>query len=159
MSDIGPTPSQTIGPFFSFGMQWLAESQVGAGDHPDGPVISGQVFDGDGLAVPDAVVEVWPFARSLTGPDGRYAVPAGKPTPPAAGQAPHLDVSIFARGLLQRLVTRIYFPDERTANAADPVLASVDADRRPTLVAHPDGRNLRFDIHLQGPLETVFFAF
>ena len=82
--------------------------------------------------------------------------------PSAAGwpQAPHIDVSVFARGLLQRLVTRIYFPDEAEANVADPVLRSIaDPVGRASLVAAPVGGELRFDIHLQGDEETVFFAF
>ena len=79
---------------------------------------------------------------------------------PAEGgalQAPHLDISILARGLLDRVVTRLYFPDEASANAADPVLAGVPAARRRTLIAEPAGADLRFDIRLQGDGETVFF--
>jgi protocatechuate 3,4-dioxygenase, alpha subunit len=73
-------------------------------------------------------------------------------------EAPHIDVSVFSRGMLDRSVTRIYFPDEEAANAADPVLDLVPADRRPTLIATPGGPALlRFDIHMQGPRETVFF--
>jgi protocatechuate 3,4-dioxygenase alpha subunit len=73
-------------------------------------------------------------------------------------EAPHLALSVFGRGLLHRLVTRLYFPDEPAANAADPVLRSVDADRRDTLLARPASDGFRFDIHLQGDHETVFFA-
>jgi protocatechuate 3,4-dioxygenase alpha subunit len=163
MKTIGPTPSQTIGPFFSFGMQSLCGWGEPPGDHPGRVVIRGRILDGHGTTVPDAVIEAWQapdaFGRSLSTPDGEYAIATLKPPARAGGHAPHLEVSIFARGLLQRLVTRIYFPDEPAANAADPVLASVSADRRDTLVARPDPGGLRFDIHLQGPRETVFFAY
>ena len=80
------------------------------------------------------------------------------PAPGGGLQAPHLDVSLFARGLLQRVVTRIYFGDETVANGEDPVLLSVDASRRQTLVAAPAEGGYLFDIHLQGPDETVFFT-
>lgn len=99
--------------------------------------------------------------------DGSFALvtvkPGRVPIAVAGGgevlQAPHLAVSLFARGMLQRVVTRIYFGDEAEANAEDPVLRSVPAERRGTLIAEADGdRGYRFDIHLQGPHETVFFA-
>lgn len=83
---------------------------------------------------------------------GRVRGPGGRP------QAPHIDVSLFARGLLHRLVTRVYFADEEEANASDPVLRSVPSERRSTLLAVPEDGGYRFDIHLQGPRETVFFA-
>ena len=104
------------------------------------------------------------FARASTVDGGSYEIVTVKPGPLPFGdgrlQAPHLDVSVFARGMLDRTVTRLYFPDEHEANAADPVLSGVDPARRDTLVAVPegDGSTLRFDIHLQGPHETVFFA-
>ncbi len=110
------------------------------------------------------------FGRCPTSPDGSYRIVTVKPgplpcpeDPGGAAEAPHLDVSVFARGLLDRVVTRLYFPDEAEANAADPVLASIaERDRRGTLLAvrEPDGAGgsvLRFDIHLQGDQETVFF--
>jgi protocatechuate 3,4-dioxygenase, alpha subunit len=97
--------------------------------------------------------------------DGRYEIFTVKPGsvpgvggPTAARQAPHIDVSVFARGLLNRLVTRIYFADEPAANATDPVLASIPDARRDTLLAQPTDDGYRFDIRLQGPGETVFFA-
>jgi protocatechuate 3,4-dioxygenase, alpha subunit len=105
------------------------------------------------------------FGRSATDADGRYRIvtvkPGPLPTPDGGMEAPHIDVSVFARGLLDRVVTRIYFPDETAANDADPVLASIAPDRRGTLiaVAQPAGqaREFTFDIRLQGPHETVFF--
>jgi protocatechuate 3,4-dioxygenase alpha subunit len=87
--------------------------------------------------------------------------PGAVPSPPPLGgvpQAPHVDVSVFARGMLHRVVTRIYFADEAEANAADPLLGSVPAERRATLLAEPTDDGYRFDIHLQGADETVFFA-
>jgi len=94
--------------------------------------------------------------------DGSYEIvtvkPGRVPGPGGALQAPHVDVSLFARGLLHRLVTRIYFADEEAANAEDPVLRSVPAERRATMLAVPEADGYRLDIHLQGPRETVFFA-
>ena len=148
------TPSQTVGPYFAIGLTW-----------PDGPYavpegtsgafwIRGRVVDGDGEAVPDAMVETWQaegFGRCGTDAEGRFEIVTVK--------APHIDVSVFARGLLQRAVTRIYFGDEEELNAADPILQSVPEHRRGRLIAQPvpdDG--YRFDVVLQGADETVFFA-
>jgi protocatechuate 3,4-dioxygenase alpha subunit len=105
------------------------------------------------------------FGRCPTGPDGMYRIvtmkPGALPCPEGGTEAPHLDVSVFARGLLDRVVTRIYFPDEVAANDADPVLASLDDDARAaTLIAQTVADTpgeLRFDIRLQGERETVFF--
>jgi protocatechuate 3,4-dioxygenase alpha subunit len=111
---------------------------------------------------PDPVPGFRGFARVPTDVDGGWTITTLKPgrVPSADGlQAPHLDVSVFARGLLHRVVTRIYFGDEEAANAEDPLLRAVDPARRATLLArpHPDG-GYRHDIHLQGPDETVFFV-
>jgi len=159
------TPSQTIGPFFAVGLIWPDGPEVVADGTPGAVWIGGQVLDGAGDPVPDALVETWQadgFGRCPTDAEGRWAIRTVKPGPfPAAGggQAPHLDVSVFARGLLNRVVTRIYFPDEAEANAADPLLASVqDPAARARLVAVADGDRLRFDIHLQGERETPFLA-
>jgi protocatechuate 3,4-dioxygenase alpha subunit len=107
------------------------------------------------------------FGRSDTVPDGEYRIttlkPGRVPWPASDGtaptlQAPHVDVSVFARGMLHRVVTRLYFADEPAANAEDPLLSSVDPERRDTLLARPDvGGGYRLDIRLQGPDETVFF--
>jgi protocatechuate 3,4-dioxygenase alpha subunit len=159
-----PTPSQTVGPFFSFALDWGEEAaQVVA----DGIRVFGQVLDGAGEPVPDALVETWQpegFGRCCVDAEGRFAFTTVKPARVAGFddrvQAPHIDVSVFARGLLKRLVTRIYFPDEAEANAADPALALIeDPGLRETLIAAPerDG-SLRFDIHLQGDHQTAFFA-
>jgi protocatechuate 3,4-dioxygenase alpha subunit len=173
---LGVTPSQTVGPFFAIGLPWPAGAFVVPEDAPGAFTISGAVLDGEGAPIVDAVVETWQadehgafgardgfrgFARVPTGEAGGYALrtikPAPLPHPDGGTQAPHLAVSLFARGLLHRVVTRVYFADEEAANAADPVLASVPAARRGTLLAHPAPDGYRFDIHLQGPDETVFF--
>jgi protocatechuate 3,4-dioxygenase, alpha subunit len=149
--------------------------------------LRGTLLDGAGAPVPDGMVEIWQanaagryahpaddraepaleegflgFGRSGTVPDGKFEFVTVKPGPvpwPDGGlQAPHLEVGVFARGLLKHAVTRIYFPDEEAANAADPVLSSLDEAARATLVAQAEGDGLRFDIRLQGPGHTTFFA-
>ena len=164
-----PTPSQTIGPFFGFALPWPDGPHVVEADHPGAFWLRGQVFDGAGNPVPDALIESWQigpangrgFGRCPTDPQGRYAIrtalPEPVPGPDGSTQAPHLDLSIFARGLLCRLVTRVYFPDQAEANAADPVLALVDQPLRDTLLATRTDDGYGFDIRLQGDDETVFF--
>ena len=162
----GPTPSQTIGPFFGFALPFAGDSRAVDSEAAGALRVEGQVLDGAGQPVPDALVEIWragQFARCRTDPEGAYHVVVVKPSTsePAGGprQAPFLNVTVFARGLMRQLVTRLYFPDEET-NAVDPVLAMVDdPSARSTLIARRDGAVLRFDIHLQGERETVFFAF
>jgi protocatechuate 3,4-dioxygenase alpha subunit len=158
------TPSQTVGPYLSIGLV----GRIGPVLDPDGPIrVHGFVLDGAGEPVPDALVEVWQadgdgsyraglFGRSDTRAGGRFEFVTVKPRA-VDDMAPHLDISVFARGLLKRTVTRMYFPGD-LENTADPVLARVPAKRRDTLVAMPeeDG-SLRFDIRLQGEGETVFF--
>ncbi len=172
------TPSQTIGPFFAIGLPWDDGPYV-VREGTEGAIwIRGVVLDGEGTPVPDSMVETWQadpggrfdrpgdgfrgFGRGCADPDGRYAILTVKPgmVPAADGspQAPHIDVSVFARGLLKRVVTRIYFADEEAANAADPVLSHVtDPDARTTLIAQATDDGYRFDIRLQGERETVFF--
>jgi len=185
MTHLLPTASQTVGPFFAIGLTWPDGPHVVEPDNPAAIVIHGAVFDGDGKPIPDAVVETWQadsegryphpddprggetnfrgFGRSGTSEMGGWAITTIKPGqvagPNGSLQAPHIEVSVFARGLLQRVVTRIYFPDEEAANAADPVLASLPATAASeTLIAHESDEGYRFDIHLQGEHETVFFA-
>jgi protocatechuate 3,4-dioxygenase, alpha subunit len=177
------TPSQTAGPFVSIGTEWEAAGLVAPDTSAAGAVsVAGRVFDGSGAPVRDAMLEFWQadadghfppgsprgwtgFTRSLTDEEGRYRLVTVKPGPVAGPdgslQAPHVDVSIFARGLLQRLVTRIYFSDEEARNAADPVLASLGSSSlasRLLAALEPDGSSYLFDVHLQGDQETVFFA-
>jgi protocatechuate 3,4-dioxygenase alpha subunit len=154
------TPSQTVGPFFRIGLATTIGSHVAGEGMPGAVRISGQVFDGAGEPVPDAMIETWQSegaGRCATDEEGHFAIVTTKPAGVDASGAPHLDVSVFARGLLTRLVTRLYFPDESEANDADPVLRSLSPAERTTLVAVREDGGLRFDIHLQGARETVFF--
>lgn len=153
------TPPQTIGPFFHVGIDKPGtECLVAAA----AVRIHGRVVDGAGQPVVDALLELWDadggrFGRCATDREGGFTFYAAKPRA-GRGQAPHLHLSVFARGLLDGLLTRIYFPDEETANAADPVLSLIpDPGRRASLIAGSEGVSLRFDIHLQGEHETVFF--
>jgi protocatechuate 3,4-dioxygenase, alpha subunit len=182
------TPSQTIGPFLHIEVPYGGEEQLVEPNHPGAIRLLGRVTDGDGEAVDDALVEIWQanaagryahpeddrndvpledgftgFGRCATDSEGRFEFltvkPGPVPGPDDRRQAPHIDVSVFARGLLNRLVTRIYFPDEADANAEDPVLSLIEdeAERR-TLIARQEDGALRFDIRLQGDGETTFFA-
>jgi protocatechuate 3,4-dioxygenase, alpha subunit len=155
------TPSQTVGPFFAIGLSTTIGSHVVDEGAPGALRISGQVLDGAGDPVPDALIETWQAegaGRCATDDEGHFAIVTIKPAGDAdAGEAPHLDVSVFARGVLTRLVTRVYFPDEEDANGADRVLRTLTPDERSTLIAAPDHGGIRFDIHLQGERETVFF--
>ncbi len=207
----GQTPSQTVGPFFHYGLPWkggadlVGRSEMGArpelfpAEHdlltrsaptgtPLGEVIeiSGRVLDGNGEVVPDAMIEIWQanaagryasdddrrdeapldphfvgFGRAATGEDGVYRFRTIRPGrvsgPGNTLQAPHIALSVFGRGLLKRLATRLYFADGQ-GNDVDPILALVPEARRATLIAQPqpDG-TWWLDIVLRGPLETVFF--
>jgi protocatechuate 3,4-dioxygenase alpha subunit len=154
------TPSQTVGPFFRIGLSTTIGSHVAGEGMPGAVRISGQVFDGAGEPVPDAMIETWQSegaGRCATDEEGHFAIVTTKPARGNGEVAPHLDVSVFARGLLRRLVTRVYCPDETEANDTDPVLQSLSPAERATLVAVREDGGLRFDIHLQGTRETVFF--
>jgi protocatechuate 3,4-dioxygenase alpha subunit len=161
------TPSATVGPYLSIGLTWEDGEHVVRHDTPGAIWIRGAVHDGNGDVVPDAMVETW-----QADPDGRFDHPDDprgasahplKPgrVPDGEGglQAPHIDVSLFARGLLDRVVTRVYFADEAEANAEDVVLRSLESEEaRQTLLATPTDDGYRLDIYLQGERETVFFA-
>jgi protocatechuate 3,4-dioxygenase alpha subunit len=210
----GQTPSQTVGPFFHYGLPWkggadlTGQSDLGARpelfgeDHyvlnlsaPRGPIagerieITGRVTDADGAPVPDAMIEIWQanaagryrsldddrdlqldegfigFGRAATSDDGEYRFrtirPGRVPGPGDSLQAPHIAVSVFGRGVIKRLATRLYFANGE-GNDTDPVLACVPAARQGTLIAHRiegSPATWRFDIVLQGEGETVFFDF
>jgi protocatechuate 3,4-dioxygenase alpha subunit len=158
---LGQTPSQTVGPFYSIGLTWPSNALV-APDAPGALELSGTLFDGRGDPITDGMVEVWDaaggrWARSGTAPEGRFSFVVVKPDA-ESGSAPHLDVYVFARGLLKHQRTRLYFPDEPEANAADPVLSALAEPDRQTLVARRQGGVLLFDITMQGESATVFFA-
>jgi protocatechuate 3,4-dioxygenase, alpha subunit len=191
---LGLTPSQTVGPYLAIGLDWGPSGELAVPEGTPGAFwISGQVLDGEGVAMPDAMIEIWQadpdgrfdhpddprgarpsgvagftgFARATTWNDDlRWKVHTLRPGPlPAADvddtdgplEAPHINVSVLGRGMLDRVVTRIYFPDE-PLNETDPVLSEVPAGRRETLIARPDGEGgYIFDVRLQGAGETVFF--
>lgn len=167
MAELPSTPSQTVGPYLHIGLTWDDGPYVVPEGTPGAVWLRGRIFDGAGEVVTDALVETWQadpdgrfdhpgwrgFGRSDTR-DGGYAIHTVLPGV-VAGQAPHLDVSVFARGLLHRLVTRVYFPEHE--HAEDPVLRSVPPERRDTLVATRTGDGYAFDVRIQGGRETVFF--
>ena len=180
--------SQTIGPYLRIGLEWMViEDLAPQGVAGQRVRIEGRVLDADGKPVNDAAVEIWQanshgkyaspedsqdkpleagfrgYGRSLTDDAGlfrfRTIKPGRVPGPDGKPQAPHLVVTIFMRGLLKQLVTRMYFPDE-PSNADDPVLKLVPAERRATLVAKKSGEGeLQWTVLLQGANETVFFDF
>jgi protocatechuate 3,4-dioxygenase, alpha subunit len=173
------TPSQTVGPFFGVGLPFERGEQMVPPESAGVIRIEGQVFDGNGDPVPDALLEIWQpddrgqyrqtadgeatgFGRCRTDNEGAFSFvtvkPGATPAPDGRPQAPHLNVTVFARGLLRHLVTRMYFPDETEANATDPVLNLVEPARRETVIAKTCGGTLHFDVKLQGERETVFFA-
>jgi protocatechuate 3,4-dioxygenase alpha subunit len=155
------TPSQTVGPYYAIGLCRRPENELVPPDDPAALRLVGRLLDGEGDPI-DGMIEVWDHARrrwgrSGTDADGRFSFTVAKP-PGAGGDAPRLEVHVFARGLLKHQLTRIYFPDEQEANARDPVLSPLDAGDRGTLVAEPEDGALRFDIRMQGERATVFFA-
>jgi protocatechuate 3,4-dioxygenase alpha subunit len=151
------TPSQTVGPYYSIGLCRRRDNDLA----PDGVLLHGRLLDGDGEPV-DGLLELWDagsrrWGRSPTDADGRFEFTIAKPDP-VGEDAPHFDVLVFARGLLEHRRTRIYFPDEPAANDGDQVLSGLLEHERATLLARADDGALRFDIRLQGDEETVFFA-
>lgn len=179
-----PTASQTVGPFFSIGMDWPDAADLAGAQAGDAILIRGRVLDGEGRPVSDAVLELWQAdpdgryahptrdgggagfvgsGRSAVDPQGRFAFRTLRPGrvvgPGGVLQAPHLSLTVFARGLQRQLQTRVYLPDE-ASNQTDPILLLVPEARRATLVASPDGQGAyRFDVVLQGAGETVFLEF
>lgn len=189
MSDpkLEPTPAQTVGPFFGYGLPFPGGGELAPAGHPDALVVHGFVCDGEGRPIPDAVLDFWQAAPdgSRTGAPGSLRVDTSSGrllgrdgvrftgfgrvgtdadghwalrTLPPAPDAPYLAVCVFARGLLHHLFTRIYFPGA----AEDALLAGLSPERRATLVARAEGeRVFRFDVRLQGgeAEETVFLDF
>jgi len=184
------TGNQTVGPFLEIGLAWLRTERIApAGTPGEGIRIEGRVLDGDGVSVGDGMIEVWQadangkyahpedpqkkpvtpgfrgFGRIPTNARGAFRFstirPGSVPGPEGVPQAPHLVISVFLRGSLKHLATRIYFPDE-PANAKDPILKLVPPARRDTLIAkRVPGRKgaLQWNVILQGPSETVFFDY
>ncbi|MGW6281267.1 protocatechuate 3,4-dioxygenase subunit alpha [Kribbella sp. NPDC055071] len=175
----GPTPWQTVGPFFHDALPYDAGPQVAGPSVPGRVRLAGIVYDGAGEPILDALVEIWQpdqSGRFVTSP-GIYAVPTGfrgfgrsateggeysfvtvkpgaVPTVDGRSQAPHIAMSVFARGMLRRAVTRVYFPDDGLDD--DPLVSSLPQSRRASLVAVAAADGYRFDVHLQGDRETVF---
>ena len=154
------TASQTVGPYYTLGLCRRAENELADRNDAGAVQLIGQLSDGQGAPIVDGLIEIWDAAgerwgRSGTDSDGRFSFVVTKPDA-LEGQAPRLDVFVFARGLLRHQLTRVYFPDEG-ANATDPVLSSLDESDRATLVAEQEDGALRWDIRMQGERETVFF--
>jgi protocatechuate 3,4-dioxygenase alpha subunit len=177
-----PTPGQTVGPFFGFALPYPGDNELVPPGHPAAVRLHGRVLDGDGEPVPDALIEIWQpdrdgaalratgslrrdgftftgWGRAPTDGAGRYTFSTITPGLTAPGTAAFFAVCVFARGLLDRLITRAYVPGAAEALAKDPLLASVDPDRRSTLVATRDELGYAFDIRLQGERETVFLEY
>lgn len=184
MTETACTPGQTVGPFLDLGLPYPGDSKLVDDGHPQAIRLHGTVYDGGGAVVPDALVELWQpdsagriarqagslrrdrdhtsftgWGRCATDGAGRYAFTTLAPGSVIDGRPPFFALTLFARGLLNRLFTRAYLPGAEADT--DPLLAAVSAERLPTLlcVAENDGSTYRFDIHLQGPDETVFLTY
>lgn len=181
--DLTPTPGQTVGPFYGYALPFEHDNELVPPGSARAVQLRGTVFDGAGDPVPDAILEIWQpdehgavpretgslrrngftftgFGRAAVDPEGEFSFSTVNPGPTEAGKAPFISVVIFARGLLNRLFTRIYLPEDTAALAADPLLSSLDEDERARLIANrgADG-SLHFDIRLQGEEETPFLRF
>lgn len=171
------TPGQTVGPFFHYALPFAGDSELVHPGHPACIRLHGTVFDGEGVPVPDALIEIRQagpdgavptipgslnrdgfsftgWGRAATDRTGHYSFTTLTPGR-AEGRAPFFSVCVFARGLLDRLFTRAYLP-EAPAIASDPLFSQLEPSRRSTLIAAYDGDGYRFDIRLQGSAETVF---
>lgn len=181
--ELAATPGQTIGPFFGYALPYPGDRELVPRGSAGSIRLHGYVYEGEGRGVEDALLEIRqadasgavpalpgslrrggaPFTgwgRSSTDPDGHYWFSTVEPGPARPGSAPFFAVAVFARGLLNRLFTRIYLPAGPAVLDTDPLLATLDGDERGALVAarEADG-SLRFDVHLQGPRETPFLSF
>ncbi len=180
MSTLTATPGQTIGPFFGYALPFDRGNELVPPGSPGAIRLHGVVTDGAGAPVPDALLEIWQadadgvvptaagslrrdgwtftgWGRVGTDEDGHYSFTTVKPGATPGDSAPFIAVTVFARGLLNRLFTRAYLPDEGLGQ--DRLLNTVPADRRHTLIAVPDEHGMRFDIRLQGEDETVFLRY
>jgi protocatechuate 3,4-dioxygenase alpha subunit len=176
------TPGQTVGPFFGYALPYQGGEHLLPVSHPDAMRLTGQVLDGHGAPVPDALLEIWQpdssgdvvqragslhrdgytftgWGRAATDNTGRYSFTTLRPGQTEMGRPPFIALTVFARGLLDRLFTRVYLPGHDAEWASDPLLAALPDDRRRTLMAEQVGRELRFDVRLQGEHETVFLQY
>lgn len=178
-----PTPGQTVGPFYGYALPYAKDRELLAPGSPGSIRLQGTVYDGAGHPIPDAILETWQadaegkvphrtgslvrdgytftgWGRGAVGNSGVFTFTTVNPGPTKPGAAPFISVALFARGLTNRLFTRIYLPEDTGALANDPLLSSLDPERRKTLIARrdPDG-GLTWDIRLQGEGETVFLDF
>ena len=178
-----PTPGQTVGPFYGYALPFEKDNELLAPGSPGSIRLQGTVYDGAGETVPDAILEIWQpdadgkivqktgslvrdgytftgWGRGSVGYSGVFTFTTVNPGPTGPGAAPFISVAIFARGLTNRLFTRIYLPENEEALAKDPLLSSLDPERRKTLIARRDrDGGLTWDIRLQGEGETVFLDF
>jgi protocatechuate 3,4-dioxygenase, alpha subunit len=178
-----PTPGQTVGPFYGYALPYDKDRELLAPGSPGSIRLQGTVYDGAGHAIPDAILEIWQpdsegnivhrtgslvrdgytftgFGRSAVGNSGVYTFTTVNPGPTEPGAAAFISVAVFARGLMNRLFTRVYLPENEEALAKDPLLSSLDPERRKTLIARRDADGgLTWDIRLQGEGETVFLDF
>ena len=178
-----PTPGQTIGPFYGYALPFEKGGELVNQAHPAAVRLHGVVYDGKGEVIPDSMLEIWQadengtvvsrdgslvrdgytftgWGRVPVDNVGHYTFTTVNPGPTEEGKAPFIMLTVFARGLLNRLFTRIYLPEDTEALANDPLLASLPEDRRKTMIAmrEADG-SLRFDVRLQGEDETVFLSY
>ncbi|GAA5228335.1 protocatechuate 3,4-dioxygenase subunit alpha [Paeniglutamicibacter antarcticus] len=180
---LAATPGQTIGPFYGYALPFPRDNEL-VNQARDGSIrLHGTVTDGNGAPIPDALLEIWQAdeAGNVVGKDGslirdgftftgwgraavdnvgHYTFTTLNPGATEEGKAPFIMLTLFARGLLNRLFTRIYLPEDTAALAVDPLLASLEPERRNTLIAtREDDGSLRFDVSLQGEDETVFLSY
>lgn len=177
-----PTPAQTVGPFFAYALPFPGDDRLVVPGRSDAIRLHGSVLDGAGGGVPDALLELWQatpdgkvpqesgslhrddwtftgWGRASTDDTGRYSFTTLRPGATEPGAAPFFLLTVFARGLMNRLFTRIYLPGDATALEADGLLSSIPADRRATLIALAEPTGYRFDVRLQGESETVFLSY
>lgn len=182
MAALEPTPGQTVGPFFGYALPYAGGPELVDRARTGAIRLHGTVRDGAGEPIPDALLEIWQadetgrivsepgsllrdgytftgWGRAATDRAGHYSFTTVEPGASKRGSAPFIAMTVFARGLLDRLCTRVYPPAEEDTLLADPLLASLPADRRDTLLARRDADGLVFDVELQGARETVFLDY
>ena len=178
-----PTPGQTVGPFYGYALPYDRDNELVNQGHPNSVRLHGVVYDGKGEAIPDALLEIWQadeqgnvvsregslvrdgytftgWGRTAVDNAGHYTFTTLNPGATEAGKAPFIMLTVFARGLMNRLFTRIYLPEDAEALASDPLLSSLSEAERKTLIAtREDDGSLRLDLRLQGEDETVFLSY